>query len=167
MCLLRRDVIVTLKKKVCQMYILTLTGEWIQEAPSSSSYMVPNNHYLVFGYVKSNLSIVQWLCQYCAAQMWRRRAELILHSRLPCKSHVPLIKTAGHQWWPPKWKIKVVANPPPVIRWHVERGEGEGVNKYITKCKCFCPCSDSVKELREQRIHNARVVENGTKSVCV
>lgn len=39
-----------------------------------------------------------------------------------------------------------------------EEGQKKKIDKHLFFLnKCFCPCSDSIKELREWRLHNTRV----------
>lgn len=117
---------------------------------------------MAFGCV--NLPIAQWLYQSCVAQMWSRRAELIPSKVWRRADHMYLSSLMASGM---KNKI-LIADPPPAISWHVERDrrrEEEKNNR--KKWKCFCPRSDSIKELSEQRIHNTRVRERFTKCAHV
>lgn len=104
-----------------------------------------------FGCVKGNLPITQGLYQSCVAQMWSRRAGVNPSQSLTRADHMHFssVMTA-------RMKNKTLsANPPTCGQLATGEGSGGRWNKWEMKQKCFCPCNDSIKELREQRIHTS------------
>lgn len=88
--------------------------------------------------------------------VWHR-CEVEGRELIPPRVWLVQITCTSHLWWPPEWKIKYsVPVLPPVISWPLgregKRKKGNGKWK-----KCFCPCSDFIKELREQLICSVRM----------
>lgn len=64
---------------------------------------------------------------------------------------------------------RLIARQPTCDKLACGGGRKEGSRKKCKKkkFKCICPCSDSIKELSEQRIHNTRVRGYCTKCLHV
>lgn len=104
-----------------------------------------------FGCVKGNLQSHKGF----TSLVWHR-CEVEGRELIPPRVWLVQITCTSHLWWPPEWKIKYsVSVLPPVISWPLgrkgKRKKGNGKWK-----KCFFPCSDFIKELREQIICSVR-----------